>query len=267
MKLKAQTSPPAATSRPDARVPTTVRALLALGLWIGLAYGLAEGLEVSLLRLIPGALSWRNGNSAYVLWVAPLFYAVVFTFLALVAAGLSRLARTLPWDAVLVFITLTLGAFLGLTLPGKPFSDFAAAILSLGLGTELTRQYARRRSFFSALIHKSLPMLIGGIAAIALVTIAFGWARESIGMRKVAAAGGSAPNILLLIIDTQRADHLSAYGYGRETSPALAQLAQEGVLFENAYSTSSWTLPSHASLLTGRPLNEHRAGLMRRRYR
>jgi arylsulfatase A-like enzyme len=55
----------------------------------------------------------------------------------------------------------------------------------------------------------------------------------------------------VLIVDTLRADHLSSYGYGRPTSPTLDRLAREGVLFENAFSTSSYTLPSHASLLTG----------------
>jgi len=60
-----------------------------------------------------------------------------------------------------------------------------------------------------------------------------------------------AHNILLVSIDTLRADHLGAYGYARDTSPHLDALARRGVLFETALSTSSWTLPAHASLLTG----------------
>ncbi|MGB6002880.1 MAG: sulfatase [Thermoanaerobaculia bacterium] len=61
----------------------------------------------------------------------------------------------------------------------------------------------------------------------------------------------SHPNVLLISVDTLRADHLGIYGYPRPTSPHIDELARQGVVFENAYSTSSWTLPSHVSLLTG----------------
>ena len=72
-------------------------------------------------------------------------------------------------------------------------------------------------------------------------------------------AQGSAapPNILLISIDTLRADHLSCYGYGRETTPNLDALAARGVLFERAYSSSSWTLPGLASLVTGEHSSTH----------
>jgi arylsulfatase A-like enzyme len=58
------------------------------------------------------------------------------------------------------------------------------------------------------------------------------------------------PNVLLISIDTLRPDHLGCYGYARPTSPRLDQLASEGVLFENAISSTSWTLPAHAALFT-----------------
>jgi len=58
------------------------------------------------------------------------------------------------------------------------------------------------------------------------------------------------PNIILISIDTLRADHLGSYGYMRETSPGLGVLAQDSAVFLNAFATSAWTLPSHASLLT-----------------
>ncbi len=58
------------------------------------------------------------------------------------------------------------------------------------------------------------------------------------------------PNIVLISIDSLRADHLSSYGYGRKTSPRIDQLASKGALFEKAFSTTSWTLPSHMALFT-----------------
>jgi len=66
------------------------------------------------------------------------------------------------------------------------------------------------------------------------------------------------PSILLISIDSLRADHLSCYGYERETSPRMDQLAQEAILFENAVSSSSWTLPAHAAAFTGLPDSVHR---------
>ncbi len=66
------------------------------------------------------------------------------------------------------------------------------------------------------------------------------------------------PNVILIVIDTLRADHLSAYGYGRKTSPNIDRLAAEGLLYEQCISASSWTLPAHASLFTGLFPRDHR---------
>jgi arylsulfatase A-like enzyme len=58
-------------------------------------------------------------------------------------------------------------------------------------------------------------------------------------------------NVILISIDTLRADHLGSYGYSRETSPFLDSLARRGVIFEEATAPAAWTVPSHASMLTG----------------
>jgi arylsulfatase A-like enzyme len=59
------------------------------------------------------------------------------------------------------------------------------------------------------------------------------------------------PNILLISIDSLRPDHLSVYGYKKETSPSLDFLASEGILFENAFAPANWTGAAVTSLLTG----------------
>lgn len=59
------------------------------------------------------------------------------------------------------------------------------------------------------------------------------------------------PHVVLIIIDTLRADHLDVYGYHRKTAPNLEKLANEGWLFRRAYSSSTWTLPSTGSMFTG----------------
>lgn len=75
--------------------------------------------------------------------------------------------------------------------------------------------------------------------------------------RAAARADPGAPNVVIFLIDTLRADRLRAYGYSRATSPALDALAAESVLFEQAYSAAPWTLPSVASLFTAVPPCEH----------
>ena len=65
------------------------------------------------------------------------------------------------------------------------------------------------------------------------------------------------PNVLILTIDSLRADHLGCYGYERETSPNLDALAAESVLFERAYAHAPFTAPSHASLLTSLHIKSH----------
>ncbi len=58
-------------------------------------------------------------------------------------------------------------------------------------------------------------------------------------------------NLILIVIDTLRADHLGAYGYPLDTSPSLDRLAREGVLFADAVAQAPWTRPSVATMLTG----------------
>jgi len=71
------------------------------------------------------------------------------------------------------------------------------------------------------------------------------------------ARSGPRPNVLLIVMDTVRADHLSCYGYEKHTAPSLERIAAEGVLFEQAISPGSWTLPSHATLFTGLYPRDH----------
>ncbi|MBW2290118.1 MAG: sulfatase, partial [Deltaproteobacteria bacterium] len=65
------------------------------------------------------------------------------------------------------------------------------------------------------------------------------------------------PNFLFILVDTLRTDHLSAYGYERETSPALSRLVAGGVRFDRAYAAAPWTKPSVASMFTGQYPHRH----------
>jgi hypothetical protein len=100
------------------------------------------------------------------------------------------------------------------------------------------------------------------LASIACVLIA---AVVSLGFASVrltppkptATAAPGAPNILLVSIDSLRADHVHAYGYGRETTPHIDALAAQGVRFETAVAPTSWTLPSHMTLFTALDPRDH----------
>ena len=69
------------------------------------------------------------------------------------------------------------------------------------------------------------------------------------------------PNVLLVVMDCLRADHVGAYGYPRPTTPTLDRLASEGIRFESAYANGTWTKPSMATLFSGLYPSEH--GLLR----
>jgi len=92
-------------------------------------------------------------------------------------------------------------------------------------------------------MQRALPHLLPSVASAIAATLAF-------------AACGSGPpadlpDVLLVSVDTLRADHLGCYGYPRATSPNIDQLAARGAVFERTMSTCPWTLPAHTSLLTG----------------
>jgi arylsulfatase A-like enzyme len=75
----------------------------------------------------------------------------------------------------------------------------------------------------------------------------------------MAASTSRPPNLLLVVLDTVRADRLTPYGAPRDTTPCLSRLAREGTLFLNAISPAPWSLPSHASIFTGQFPSVHRA--------
>jgi arylsulfatase A-like enzyme len=85
------------------------------------------------------------------------------------------------------------------------------------------------------------------VIVLALLLAGFGCGRDA----------GRRPNVVLIVVDTLRADRLGSYGSTRGLTPFLDELAGRGVVFANAYASSSWTCPSVASLLTSRYPSQH----------
>lgn len=97
-------------------------------------------------------------------------------------------------------------------------------------------------------ILKSKPVLIlAGACCLLLIGIGWGWYHRA----------GNKLNVILVTLDTTRADRMGCYGYREGQTPAFDALAQSGVLFENAYAPVPITFPSHTTMLTGRYPPEH----------
>ena len=101
-------------------------------------------------------------------------------------------------------------------------------------------------------------ILILNILVFALFSCGTGEERTGEVTESQPAAPKSHRNVILIIIDTLRADHLSCYGYHRLTSPAIDSLAEAGTMLLNAYPQAPWTLPSHATIWTGLSVRSHR---------
>ena len=182
-------------------------------------------------------------------WMAPLaLLAVVATIVALFAL-VGRVWRPDLTRVLALFVSSSV-VFLNLLML-VPLAHYAAAILAAGLGVQVTRVVLRRQDGAARLARRSAPWLVG---AFALCGSAM-WAslRPEAGPAPGAAAtSGQPPNIVLITLDTVRAASLSLYGYTRNTTPRIDRFAERGVVFEQAHTSSPWTLPSHASMFTGR---------------
>ena len=181
------------------------------------------------------------------LWVAPPVYAALFAGLGLplLALGLVRpaWASTLAPALALALLTATL-LFM---FAGNRLATTALVLLSLGAGIRggawVGARFARRPAGFRR-------------ASLGLLLLALVGAGAGLWSRRVAPTHGRQvprlPNVLLIILDTVRAESLSLYGYPRPTTPRIDAFARGGVVFDSAISVTSWTLPSHGSMFTGR---------------
>jgi arylsulfatase A-like enzyme len=111
---------------------------------------------------------------------------------------------------------------------------------------------AQVRYFRTAPLAQPLTVLGGALAFVLGCAFFFGSNIHAQGdSRRSVAADSSKPNVLLLTLDTVRADHLSLYGYQRNTTPHLAELSREATVFSHATAAGDMTITSHAAILTG----------------
>jgi arylsulfatase A-like enzyme len=253
---------------------------------LGAALGLLAGLwEARLLYFVPSVQEFLVVDSTWVIWfLAPLVAMLLFATIGAKLGFFATLGQS-PGTGRGVILACVLvgcaGAYVGwaghfvhthsvnfdvygrirdVLFPLVRFAMVSAAALVVAF---LSRK--RIEPWFGMERRWPLRALAKTIAAVLIVLTAgvvyYAASQRMAGGARVSASevqSSERPNIVLITMDTVRADHLSAYGYSRDTTPNLARLAEKGVLFQNAVSATSWTLPSLAAIYTG--LLPHQSG-------
>lgn len=260
-----------------------VRRGLALGLSAGLFAGLVIGVSEGVVVILSGAGAPDLG----VLWYGAIAYGLLLgaggaaygLSMALSGRLIHRQAVPEPkafgrlFASMVAVVTLALGAFrvrrdiFHEELVWKSKEGLlvllgcvaAAAVLYLVLST-LARVVASRR--FGGFVLRAW----GAPAVCAVVItglVAADMARPPEQVAQVDTSSRPAPparagNVLFIVVDTLRADHLPSYGYENGSTPSLDAFSRDAIRFEHAYSNASWTRPSFASILTSRFPASHR---------
>ena len=218
--------------------PLNAGSLLIVGLGSGIFAGLVEGAGLLFFQ----RLNWARWGpmihvSGEILWISPIVDVILFLSLALICSAGARFSSRLPAVRVLAFLLTFFSVYDWLTLTGRLYHR-ACFLLALGVAVAFARWCGKRENTFLQFWKRATPWMLG------VWILAFGgiqggkWLQERNAVAHLPAAAAGAPNVLVIVIDTLRADHLSAYGYARPTSPNFDRLAQQGVLFENAVSTT-----------------------------
>jgi arylsulfatase A-like enzyme len=242
-------------SRPVLPVGPHSVSLPALSVWFGLVSGWGDYLAIALSE----RLYWHDCVQPVVsdmIWLVPLFSVALFGLAGIAMALVSHLVPPLRDERLALGFFTFLTTYEWLRLLFEQLLDrYARVILGVGLTVAFLRWFQKHhRVHFWRRYCLAVPLLLMLSFAIAET---FPLLRERVDLSRRPAAEVGSPNLLVIVIDTLRADHLSAYKYPRQTSPNIDVIAGEGTLFESSFSTSSWTVPSHASMLTGLYPYEH----------
>lgn len=234
----------------EPRAISPTRRLLIRAAWIGLTTGIVEAAIPLIQHTAFGRM--RIYAPYHIAWMSPLagiaLFLIVGSFLALALRPLQRRAP----DRALQVATTTL-LFLSawsITLMYPQLIAWAALMLAAGVGVQGGR--LTKGEWLDRLARRTLVPMGAAVAVVAAVMLFVPRWQEGRSIAALPEPPREAPNVLLLILDTVRAQSLSLYGAANPTTPRLDALARSGVVFDWAMSTAPWTVPSHASMLTGR---------------
>jgi len=216
------------------------------------------GASAGLIELVIDTQRQRLTGAPLVLgvdaiWMVPVADALLplvgALAIALIFTALRRRIPLLP--AVTTVTVIAVLEVLASFPPADRVQPLAKLILCAGIGLMAARGLEARIVRRPGTIRWALGAVLVFVALLAAgVRVRHMMRERSAAADLPGSAGG--PNIMLIILDTVRAANLGLYGYARPTSPFLDSLARSSVVFDSAFSTSPWTLPSHASMFTGR---------------
>ena len=220
---------------------------LSIIVWLGLVAGLVEAALLGVARFQFGRYTHLPPD---LFWMSPLASVVVFLVIGLVFMAASKVIPALRSQRATVLFFSFL-AFFNAFLLVSQIHQLAALLIAAGCANVAAGVAHRFPDLFrKAVRYTTVPLFI-------LIVIAAGsyhFLRRNDEQRAFAnlpAPQRGSPNIVFIIWDTVRSTNLSMLGYHRTTTPFLEQLAARSVVFEQAASPASWTLPAHASLFTG----------------
>ena len=230
--------------------------ILLLSAWCGLVAGLLEsGLTIQRKRHID--VNHANGISADFIWLVPVVNLAIFVVIGLILSLVARRGMRAQWIAKRAMATLALLTVFWAAFP-RLYAP-AGVLLMMGVASKVVPTIERRAAGFAKLVYFTFP------AAACLVIMLVIWCRGTERLNEWRAESRplpppGSPNVLLIVLDTVGAGHLSHFGYDRPTSPTIDELAKTGICFERAQSAAPWTLPSHSSMFTGHWPHELSAG-------
>jgi arylsulfatase A-like enzyme len=238
-----------ASPRPEALRRLGPIEVLLLSAWFGLAAGELEVIATVLRAHVSSAQRMYMMPRHFV-WLIPLVNLSLFVGVGLLlCAAITVWPRRVGWIMLRLFVTFAI--LPALMVVGHQVFALAWLMVAIGVASLLAPPIERHTAGVCRWLALSFPLLAGAVAVQA--TLIFGGdqlKRRREEGRPPPPAGS--PNVLLVVLDTVRADHLSLYGYERPTSPALVRLASQGVRFDRARASAPWTLASHATMFTGR---------------
>ena len=248
----------ASSLQPESRwKPSRPLSFFFLSAWCGLVAGLLEvGTFVLRKRLFD--TNHFYGTTRNLFWLVPSLNLCIFLAVGAVACILGLIwTRGGRWIYLRLLCALTLLPIALIAFP--QIYGLAWLLVALGVAARLVPRLERHARGFRRLVWVSFPLLVATVAIfwVSLWTIDRGKRAQAMAARL---PPHGSPNVLLIVMDTVTAGHLSLYGYDRGTSKTLAELAERGIRFDSAQTASSWTLPSHAAMFTGHWMHELEIG-------
>ena len=217
--------------------------ILLLAVWTGLICGALESVIHVVTRNYPAILAAEK-ISLDVLWAAPLFNIVCFSLLALPLLLLRNHRWIVGFFAFVCFVIVLMTPVL--------LHWISVLLLSMGLAVTVHRAMRNRVQ----ILHRNVWIIPIVLCAAWGFVQCYKILNENKLARSLPSAPSESNNVLVIVLDTIRYDRMKT---DSTLTPTLNSLATDGMRYENAWSTTSWSLPSQASILTGMYPQEHDA--------